>query len=81
MVATEPVRPDRERRLATLDRRALPRGGRRRDESDLSDRETIISLLTELMKLREENALLRGAALTFGALAERLHKRINPGEP
>jgi hypothetical protein len=30
------------------------------------------------MKLREENALLRGAALTFGALAERLHKRVSP---
>jgi hypothetical protein len=37
--------------------------------------------MTELMKLREENALLRAAALAFGALAERLHKRINPGEP
>lgn len=75
-MATEPLPPDRERRVAAQDRRAIPRGGRRRDESDLSDRETIISLLAELMKLREENALLRGAALTFGALAERLHKRI-----
>jgi hypothetical protein len=75
-MATEPLPPGRERRVATQDRRAIPRGGRRRDESDLSDRETIISLVTELMKLREENALLRGAALSFGALAERLYKRI-----
>ena len=75
-MATEPLPLDRERRVAAQDRRAIPRGGRRRDESDLSDRETIIGLLAELMKLREENALLRGAALSFGALAERLHKRI-----
>jgi len=51
----------------------VPRGGRRRDERFRSDRETIVSLLTELAKLREENALLRRAALSFGALAERLN--------
>lgn len=34
------------------------------------------SLLAEVAQLREENALLRDAALSFGALAERLSTRV-----
>lgn len=33
------------------------------------------ALLAEVQHLREENAALRNAALTFGALAERLNER------
>jgi hypothetical protein len=72
IVPPGPDRPDRDRRT-TPDRRAVARGGRRREERYQSDRETIVSLLTELAKLREENTLLRRAALSFGALAERLN--------
>jgi hypothetical protein len=32
--------------------------------------------VTEVARLREENALLRRAALTFGGLAERLHTEL-----
>ena len=37
------------------------------------DRDTIVGLLKEIAALREENALLRRAAIAFGGLAERLN--------
>jgi len=77
MVANEPV-PITDRRVAGGERRASGRGGRRGAESHRSDRETIVNALAELARLRDENALLRRAALAFGALAERLNQRIAP---
>jgi hypothetical protein len=77
-VASEPSPPDRDRRV-TPDRRAVARGGRRRDERSRSERETIASLVTEIAALREENALLRRAAIAFGALAERLNAVLRSG--
>ena len=38
-----------------------------------------VALLQELERLREENRLLHEAALTFGALAERLSLRLQIG--
>lgn len=73
-----PLPPDGERRTGP-DRRAIPRGGRRRHERDRSDRDTIIDLVVENAALREENALLRRAALAFGALAERLNTTVRAG--
>jgi hypothetical protein len=67
--------PDRDRRV-TPDRRAVTRGGRRPSERSRADRETIANLLTEIAALREENALLRRAAIAFGALAERLNHTL-----
>jgi hypothetical protein len=49
------------------------------DERSRADRETIASLLTEIAALREENALLRRAAIAFGALAERLNAALRSG--
>jgi len=71
-VAPGPSHPERDRRV-TPDRRAVARGGRRREERFQSDRETIVGLLKEITALREENALLRRAAIAFGGLAERLN--------
>ena len=72
---SDPSRPERDRRV-TPNRRAVVRGGRRGNERKRSDRETIASLLTEIAALREENALLRRAAIAFGALAERLNSAL-----
>jgi hypothetical protein len=49
---------------------------RRPSERSRADRETIANLLTEIAALREENALLRRAAIAFGALAERLNHTL-----
>jgi hypothetical protein len=77
MVANEPV-PITDRRVARGERRTSGRGGRRGGESHRCDRETIVETLAQLARLREENALLRRAALAFGALAERLNRRMAP---
>jgi hypothetical protein len=71
---------DDRRRGALDDRRAVRRAGRRGEEPYRSDRHTV-ALLAEVARLRDENALLREAALTFGALADRLTKRIRSGSP
>jgi hypothetical protein len=77
-VSSDQSPPERDRRV-TPDRRAVTRGGRRRGERSRADRETIAGLLTEIAALREENALLRRAAIAFGALAERLNKTLRSG--
>jgi len=74
----EPARPKDDRRRAMHDRRAVRRAGRRGEEPYGSDRHAV-ALLAEVARLREENMLLRHAALTFGALAERLNKKIRSG--
>jgi hypothetical protein len=74
-VASGPTRPKQDRRV-TPDRRAVARGGRRREERYESDRETVLGLLKEITALREENALLRRAAIAFGGLAERLNMAL-----
>jgi hypothetical protein len=79
-VASGPPHPERDRR-ATSDRRAVARGGRRRDERFRSDRDVIVSLLSELAAVREENVLLRRAAISFGALAERLNQALRSIRP
>jgi hypothetical protein len=75
MVPNEPG-PITDRRVTQGDRRASGRGGRRHGELHRYDSELNASLLSELAALRDENALLRRAALSFGALAERLSQRI-----
>lgn len=72
--------PDRapaagNRRHAAPDRRAFARGGRRAGERYRSHLDTA-ALVAELAVLREENALLRDAAMTFGGLAERLNTKL-----
>ena len=78
IVPTDRSEPERDRRV-TPDRRAVTRGGRRGDKRSQPDRDTIASLLKEIALLREENELLRRAALAFGALAERLNTALRSG--
>jgi hypothetical protein len=70
-----------DRRTLPAERRAVMRGGRRHSDAQAPDLNVPL-LLTEVGHLREENELLRNAALTFGALAERLSLRAksNTGE-
>jgi hypothetical protein len=79
-VVAGPSEPYRDRRTTT-DRRAVARGGRRQEDRDRSDRDTVVTLLIELASLREENTLLRRAAISFGALAERLNKEVRSRRP
>ncbi len=72
----EPAKDDRRR--ARHDRRAVRRAGRRGEEPYGTDRHAV-ALLAEVARLREENMLLRHAALAFGALAERLNEKIRSG--
>jgi hypothetical protein len=70
---------DGDRRRKPRERRAFARGGRRRGERYRSHVDTA-ALVTEIAGLREENALLRDAAVTFGGLAERLNTRLRTRE-
>ncbi len=79
-VDTAPPQQHGDRRRNASERRAAGRGGRRAEEPYRSDRHTVV-LLAEVARLRDENALLREAALTFGALAERLTKRQGSTAP
>lgn len=63
-----------DRRTLPAERRAVMRGGRRHSDANAPDLDVPL-LLAEVGHLREENELLRNAALTFGALAERLSLR------
>lgn len=78
IVPPDPSRPERDRRV-TADRRALAHDNGRGEEHSRSERETIATLRSEIAALQEENALLRRAAIAFGALAERLNARLRSG--
>jgi hypothetical protein len=67
------IAPDR--RNVPAERRAVMRGGRRHRDANAANLD-VTALLAEVGHLREENELLRNAALTFGALAERLSLRV-----
>jgi hypothetical protein len=66
------IAPDR--RTFPAERRAVMRGGRRHSDPNAPILD-VTALLAEVGQLREENELLRDAALTFGELAERLNLR------
>ena len=65
-----------DRRQSAQPRRSVPRGGRRTDEA-VPTEPACVELVAEVARLRCKNALLENAALTFGALAERLNDRPN----
>ena len=67
-----------DRRQAAQPRRAVPRNGRRTDD-DVATERVRAALVAEVATLQSRNALLENAALTFGALAERLNERPNSG--
>jgi hypothetical protein len=64
-----------DRRHLGVERRAVSRGGRRSSDPNPPNLD-IRALLAEMERLRGENECLRSAALTFGALAERLNLRV-----
>lgn len=75
----DPPAMELDRRNTAPERRSVVRGGRRSAEQSRYHLDTA-ALLAEVGKLREENALLRDASLTFGALAERLSKNEVPSD-